>query len=283
MGNHPLLEPIPLHTYWKYHPFDLIPLHTFGHFRPFRAKLRCFSCAFCAYPSLSLVLQSGINRTLFTGKRSRSQCQTLTMQKFHTTKGVEFFSVLLTDTNEFDRIFRRITTRTGRKEQMNKSDRDFIEDKVFNLLKIVNDLEKRFEGRRFTLDGHLFGSIGEVLAVYYYGVDLYPSGVPVHDGEKDGKKVQIKITQGDTVDIKTVPEHLLVLFLHKQDVDVNQKDAVYEVYNGPCEWLNDCKKNNGEYHPTLVRLLKEDSKILPEDRLTTINPIRKWTSIIKNI
>lgn len=165
---------------------------------------------------------------------------------------------------------------------MNKTDRDFIEDKVFSLLKTVNDLEKRFEGRKFTLDGHLFGSIGEVLAVYYYGVELYPSGTPIHDGEKDGKKVQIKITQGNSVDIKSVPEHLLVLFLHKQAVDGDQKDAVYEVYNGPCEWLNKCKQTRGEYHPNFTRLHEEDSKIAPEDRLSTINPIRKWTSEITN-
>lgn len=159
---------------------------------------------------------------------------------------------------------------------MNESDRDFIGQKIFDLLKIVNDLEKRFAGRRFTLDGHLFGSIGEALAVYYYGVELNPSNTTMHDGRKDGKQVQIKITQGTSVDIKTVPDNLLVLFLHKQSGDV------YEVYNGPCKWLNACKQSNSEYHPSLSRLLEEDSKILPEDRLATINPIMKWTRDIKN-
>ena len=159
---------------------------------------------------------------------------------------------------------------------MNKTDRDFIGQKIFELLEIVKDLEKRFEGRKFTLDGHLFGSIGEALAVYYYGVELNPPSAKIYDGRKDDRQVQIKITQRDSVDIKTVPEHLLVLFLHKQSGDV------YEVYNGPCEWLNECKKSNGEFHPSLKRLLEEDSKILPADRLATVNHIRKWTTGIKN-
>ena len=33
----------------------------------------------------------------------------------------------------------------------------------------VAELEAEFPGRHFTLDGHLVGSIGEVMAAYYYG------------------------------------------------------------------------------------------------------------------
>ena len=61
-----------------------------------------------------------------------------------------------------------------------------IREKVHSLIKIVRDLEKAFPGRHFTLDGHLLGSIGEVLAVYYYGVDLYEASTPKHDGYVDG-------------------------------------------------------------------------------------------------
>jgi len=46
-------------------------------------------------------------------------------------------------------------------------------DKFTQLISIVHYLENTFTGRHFTLGGHLVGSIGEVLAAYYYGIDLY--------------------------------------------------------------------------------------------------------------
>jgi len=70
-----------------------------------------------------------------------------------------------------------------------------IKDKVQQLIGIVKELEKDFPGRHFTLDGHLVGSIGEVMESYYYGIELYAASAVAHDGEIDGKKAQIKITQ----------------------------------------------------------------------------------------
>ena len=35
-------------------------------------------------------------------------------------------------------------------------------------------LEQMFPGRKFTLDGHLVGSIGEVVAAYIFDLDLKP-------------------------------------------------------------------------------------------------------------
>ena len=88
---------------------------------------------------------------------------------------------------------------------------DYIKQKVSELLKIVHDLEECFPGRKFTLDGHLLGSIGEALANYYYGIGLAPNNTKTYDGEKDGKRIQIKITQGNSVDIA-----VLKAFLTKQ-------------------------------------------------------------------
>ena len=47
---------------------------------------------------------------------------------------------------------------------------DLIHNKVLELVRIVSELETAFPGRHFTLDGHLVGSIGEVMAAYYYGL-----------------------------------------------------------------------------------------------------------------
>jgi hypothetical protein len=66
-------------------------------------------------------------------------------------------------------------------------------DKVNRLIRslycVVKELEEEFvdENRKFTLDGHLVGSIGEVVAAYSFGLKTYRAGTRTHDGEKDGK------------------------------------------------------------------------------------------------
>ena len=50
---------------------------------------------------------------------------------------------------------------------------DFLREKIQDLLRIVNELEKQFEGKRkFTLDGRLVGDIGEIIASLHYEIDL---------------------------------------------------------------------------------------------------------------
>ena len=98
---------------------------------------------------------------------------------------------------------------------------EFIKQKVSELLSIIAELENRFPGRRFTLDGHLFGSIGEAIAEEFYNIELAPTGTKTHDGIKEGKNVQIKITQGDSVNINDIPEYLLVLFFSKKEVTLH--------------------------------------------------------------
>ena len=98
---------------------------------------------------------------------------------------------------------------------------------VRRLYAVVAELERHFPGRKFTLDGHLVGSIGEVLAAHHYGLDLLPASAPVHDAiASDGRMVQVKATQAKTVALRAEPEHLLVLRL-KPDGSFD------EVYNGP--------------------------------------------------
>ena len=157
------------------------------------------------------------------------------------------------------------------------NDYDFIRQKVSELLQIVKELEDRFPGKKFTLDGHLFGSMGEAIATYYYGIKPHSNSTKKHDGVINGKEVQIKITQGSSVDINGVPDNLLVLFLHKQDC------VVYEVYNGPCAWLENCKPTkNGWYNRSLLSLSKENQKIPDEKRLQPNSDIKKWAPGIKN-
>ena len=98
---------------------------------------------------------------------------------------------------------------------------------IRQLYAVVSDLEKEFEGRKFTPDGHLVGSIGEVVAAYSFGLKLLPSSNAIHDAETaDGTLVQIKLTGGTKgVSLYSEPVHLLVLQL--------AGNAFRTVYNGP--------------------------------------------------
>ncbi len=95
------------------------------------------------------------------------------------------------------------------------------------LYAIVDELEASFAGRKFTPDGHLIGSIGEVIAAYMYGLSLFPSLSKDHDAKaKDGRLVQIKFTAGTkSFSVYGQPDHLIALQL------VNRKNVV-EVFSG---------------------------------------------------
>jgi hypothetical protein len=98
---------------------------------------------------------------------------------------------------------------------------------VAQLYQIVKQLEHQYVGRPFTLDGHLVGSLGEVIAERVFGLSLYPPSYPTHDGRtSDGKEVQIKLTGGKAVGLRDEPDYLLVMKI----VDPTHADVVY---NGP--------------------------------------------------
>lgn len=96
-----------------------------------------------------------------------------------------------------------------------------------DLYAIVARLEELAPGRKFTPDGHLVGSIGEAVAAYAYGLELFTASGKQHDARApDGRHVQIKLTQGQSVALSYDCEHLLVLQL-------DRKLGFVEVYNGP--------------------------------------------------
>lgn len=74
---------------------------------------------------------------------------------------------------------------------------------IAELYATVKKLETLFPKRRFTLDGHLVGSIGEVVADYLYEIDLAPASTKSFDGKlrSSGKTVEIKLTAGERVNI----------------------------------------------------------------------------------
>ncbi len=132
-----------------------------------------------------------------------------------------------------------------------------IPELMAQLYGVVDELERLFPGRRFTLDGHLVGSIGEVWAVHLYGLDLDTASAETHDGTApDGRCVQVKATQGNSVGISSEPDYLIVLKLDRQ------AELPEEIYNGPgsAPWRCSGQKQKNGQRPitlsTLHRLMK---------------------------
>jgi hypothetical protein len=133
---------------------------------------------------------------------------------------------------------------------------------VRELYRVVAEFEQLFKdtNRKFTPDGHLVGSIGEVHAAHKYGLKLYDGSHPLHDAEsEDGRKVQIKATQGKKVGLRGEPEHLVVIYIDKNG-------ELTEIYNGPGKpaWdVSGAMQSNGQRHISrsrLEKLMKEAEK-----------------------
>ena len=125
-------------------------------------------------------------------------------------------------------------------------------------------LEGMFPGRKFTLDGHLVGSVGEVVAAYIFDLDLNAASTQGHDAmTRDGKMVEIKLTQGKSVAIRHEPDHLIALHRPKGG-------PVRVVYNGPgsIAWHHAGKMQaNGQRPISLTRLAKLDREVSKEVRI----------------
>lgn len=70
---------------------------------------------------------------------------------------------------------------------------------VDQLHDVVTELEAMHPGRKFPLDGHLVGSIGEAAAEAMFDLRLVPASTAGHDGiAADGRPVEIKATYGSS-------------------------------------------------------------------------------------
>ncbi len=113
-------------------------------------------------------------------------------------------------------------------------------------------LEKRYN-RPFTLDGHLVGSIGEVAAAERDGLLLaIPSEKGFDATDEDGRKVEIKTTQRQSIGLRSRPERLIIQKLLPDR-------TVVKVYDGPGElvWkLSGPMQKNGQRRFSLSKLPK---------------------------
>ena len=101
----------------------------------------------------------------------------------------------------------------------------------------VYALEQKYPGRKFTPDGHLVGSIGEVIAREALGLTLYPASHPGHDAhDDDGRQVQVKLTGGTSVALRATCDRLLVMrvydFLYAEIVYYGDGEPVWQACGG---------------------------------------------------
>jgi hypothetical protein len=101
-----------------------------------------------------------------------------------------------------------------------------LPEPVANIYRATAALEALYPGRKFTPDGHLVGSIGEVIAAEALGLTLYPMSRSGHDGYDANGDVQIKMTAGNKVAMYATCVRLVVLrVVSPQEAEV--------VYDGP--------------------------------------------------
>lgn len=116
----------------------------------------------------------------------------------------------------------------------------------------VSELEARYPGRKFTPDGHLVGSIGEVIAAEAFNLTLYPMSHAAHDACDANGPVQVKMTAGTSVAMYDCCVRLIVL-------KVISPEEAEVIYDGPGEpvWMNAGKvQKNGQRTISLSKLRK---------------------------
>ena len=145
-------------------------------------------------------------------------------------------------------------------------DWDEVKSLLNSLYTASGRLEVLFPGRKFTLDGHLVGSIGEVTAAYMFDLDLNPASTLGHDAvAHDGRRVEIKLTQGTSIAIRHEPKHMIVLQRLKAG-------PLRVIYNGPGDavWAAAGRQaSNGQRPISIARLVQLDLDVPAADRFPT--------------
>jgi len=129
---------------------------------------------------------------------------------------------------------------------------------VDQLHAIVKQLEEMHPGRKFPLDGHLVGSIGEAAAEALFDLTLVVTSSTGHDAiARDGRRVEIKATYGTrSVAIRktshTAATALIVLRLSRSPGVEHEV-----VFNGPLAIASQAAgavQSNGQAQMSLSRL-----------------------------
>jgi len=143
---------------------------------------------------------------------------------------------------------------------------------VRQLHAIVQELEGMHPGRKFPLDGHLVGSIGEAAAEALFDLTLVETSSTGHDAiAADGRKVEIKATYGTRGVAIRKTSHaaaaaLVVLRLS------GSPDVEHEVvFNGPLSvalQASGVTQSNGQAKMSLSRLRALNELVSENERVS---------------
>ena len=110
-------------------------------------------------------------------------------------------------------------------------------------------MEKQYP-RKFTPDGHLVGSIGEVVAAEALGLTHYAMSRPGHDAYDANGDVLIKMTAGNSISMYAEAIRLVVLKV----ISPHEAEIVYDG-NGKSAWEQAGKmQKNGQRTIRLAKL-----------------------------
>ena len=150
----------------------------------------------------------------------------------------------------------------------------FLSEKIKELNMITSEIEEVFPEKSFKLDGILVGNIVEILTAQAYGITLYTQSEKTHDGEVNGKKVQIKGTQGTgSITFREEPDYLLVEYLDKET------GTIKEIYNGPgaLVWrYRSYVPSMNHYTIRVNKLLEINATVEETERILPLCPIEKY-------
>jgi hypothetical protein len=126
-----------------------------------------------------------------------------------------------------------------------------LPEPVAAIYRAVKDLEALYP-RKFTPDGHLVGSIGEVVAAEALGLTLYPMSRAGHDAYDANGDVQIKMTAGRSVAMYAESIRLVVLRV----LSPEEAEIVYDGLGAPA-WSGAGKAGkNGQRVISLSKLTR---------------------------
>jgi hypothetical protein len=122
---------------------------------------------------------------------------------------------------------------------------------VADIYRAVANLERLYPGRKFTPDGHLIGSIGEVIAAEHFGLKLLSMSNAGHDSiDADDKEVQIKLTASKSISISADCQRLIVLRI----VPPEEAEIVYDGPGAPVWAAAGKMQKNGQCKISLAKL-----------------------------
>jgi hypothetical protein len=123
---------------------------------------------------------------------------------------------------------------------------------VADIYRAVAELERLYPGRKFTLDGHLVGSIGEVIAAEHFGLTLYGMSKTGHDAFDANGDIQIKLTAGKAISMYSDCVRLIVLrIVSPENVEA---EIVYDGPGAPAWAAAGPKQKNGQRTIGLTKL-----------------------------